>query len=86
MMNYHTNMARAKIAITIDETALDEIDRLIAQGTYRNRSQAIQVAIEDRLARIYRSRLAAECAKLIKSEEQALAEEGYSGDTKWPEY
>ncbi|HEV8658318.1 MAG TPA: ribbon-helix-helix domain-containing protein [Thermoanaerobaculia bacterium] len=79
-------MARAKIAITLDKDALAEIDRLVKEGVYPNRSQAIEAAVEERLARLQRSRLAAECAKLDKSEEQALAEEGYSGENEWPEY
>ncbi len=79
-------MARAKIAITLDKAALAEIDRLVKRGVYPNRSQAIEAAIAERLARIHRSRLAMECARLDKSEEQALAEEGYSGESQWPEY
>jgi Arc/MetJ-type ribon-helix-helix transcriptional regulator len=79
-------MARAKIAITLNEATLSEIDRLVKRGVYPNRSQAIEAAVAERLARIHRSRLAAESAKLDKSEEQALAGEGYSGESEWPEY
>jgi Arc/MetJ-type ribon-helix-helix transcriptional regulator len=79
-------MARAKIAITVDETALAEVDRLVREGVYPNRSQAIESAVKERLGRIRQSRLARECAKLDKSEEQALADEGYAGESEWPEY
>ncbi|HUP59175.1 MAG TPA: ribbon-helix-helix domain-containing protein [Thermoanaerobaculia bacterium] len=79
-------MGRAKIAITVDEQALAEIDRLVRQGVFPNRSKAIEEAVQDRIARIHRSRLAEECAKLDKAEEQALAEEGYLGESEWPEY
>jgi Arc/MetJ-type ribon-helix-helix transcriptional regulator len=79
-------MARAKIAITLDEHSLSEIDRLVRQGVYPNRSQAIEAAVAERLAREHRSRLARECAKLDRTEEQALAEEGMSGEGEWPEY
>jgi len=79
-------MGRAKIAITVDEQALAEIDRLVGQGVYPNRSKAIEDALQERIARLRRSRLARECAKLDRAEEQALAEEGYAGEREWPEY
>ena len=79
-------MGRAKIAITIDEHALAEIDRLVREGVYANRSKAIEAAVQDRLERSRHSRLARESAKLDKSEEQALANEGYAGESEWPEY
>ena len=79
-------MGRAKIAITVDEQALSEIDRLVREGIYPNRSKAIEDALHERIARLHRSRLASECAKLDRTEEQALADEGYSGEGEWPEY
>ncbi len=79
-------MGRAKIAITVDEHALAEIDRLVREGVYPNRSKAIESAVQDRLERARHSRLARESAKLNKSEEQALANEGYAGESEWPEY
>jgi Arc/MetJ-type ribon-helix-helix transcriptional regulator len=79
-------MGKAKIAITVDEQALAEIDRLVSDGVFPNRSQAIEEAVQDRLARVHRSRLALECAKLDRTEEQALADEGYAGEGEWPEY
>lgn len=79
-------MGRAKIAITVDENALAEIDRLVEQGVFPNRSKAFEDAIEDRISRLQRSRLARECAKLDRHEEQALADEGYAGESEWPEY
>ena len=79
-------MGRAKIAITVDEYALAEIDRLVRQGVFPNRSKAIEDALHERLTRLQRSRLARECAKLDRSEEHALANEGYAGEGEWPEY
>ena len=79
-------MSRAKIAITVDEHALAEIDRLVLEGVYPNRSRAIEAAVQERLERSRHSRLARESAKLDKSEERALANEGYVGETEWPEY
>jgi metal-responsive CopG/Arc/MetJ family transcriptional regulator len=79
-------MSRAKIAITVDENALAEIDRLVREGVFANRSKAIEEAVHDRIAKFHRSRLARECGKLDRREEQALAKEGYVGDSEWPEY
>lgn len=79
-------MARAKIAITVDKEALAEIDRLVLQGVFPNRSQAIEAAVEDILQRLQHSRLERECAKLDKAEEQAIADEGLTGESDWPEY
>ena len=79
-------MGRAKIAITVDEQALAEIDQLVKDGVFPNRSKAIEEALQDRIARFHRSRLARECAKLDRREEQALADEGYAGESEWPEY
>ena len=79
-------MGRAKIAITVDEQALKELDRLVRQGVYPNRSKAIEAAVQERVERLRHSRLMTECAKLDKAEEQAFANEGYTGDSEWPEY
>jgi Arc/MetJ-type ribon-helix-helix transcriptional regulator len=79
-------MGKAKIAITVDENALAEIDRLVREGVFPNRSRAIEEAVHDRIAKLHRSRLARECAKLDVREEQALAEEGFAGESEWPEY
>jgi len=79
-------MGRAKIAITIDEHALSEIDQLVRQGAFPSRSKAIEIAVTDRLLREQHSRLARECRKLDTAEEQAMAEEGMAGEGEWPEY
>jgi len=79
-------MGKAKIAITVDEQALAEIDRLVSEGVFPNRSQAIEEAVQERISRLHRSRLVRECAKLDRSEEQALADEGYASESEWPAY
>jgi len=80
-------MAKAKVAITLDGATLDRVDNLVRQSLFANRSQAIQGAIEEKLARLERSRLARECAKLDPAFEKALADEGISEDiSQWPEY
>jgi metal-responsive CopG/Arc/MetJ family transcriptional regulator len=80
-------MSKSKIAITIEETTLGRLDELVEQSKYPNRSQAIEEAVEEKLARLGRNRLARECAKLNPDFEKALAEEGLSEETsRWPEY
>ena len=80
-------MSRAKVAITIDERLLARLDRLVKRAVFRNRSQAIQVAVKEKLDRIDHGRLAHECSKLDPGYEKALAEEGLSGELgQWPEY
>jgi Arc/MetJ-type ribon-helix-helix transcriptional regulator len=79
-------MSRAKIAVTVDKQALAEIDRLVMNGVFPNRSQAFEISVKERLDRMRRSRLATESAKLDRAEEQALANEGYAGESEWPEY
>jgi metal-responsive CopG/Arc/MetJ family transcriptional regulator len=78
-------MPMTKIAITVDENTLREVDRWIQEHRYPNRSRAIQAALEEKLQRQHRYRLAEESAKLEVAEEQALAEEGL-GDESWPAY
>jgi metal-responsive CopG/Arc/MetJ family transcriptional regulator len=80
-------MQTAKIAITIDQGTLLRLDRLVAQKVFPSRSNAIQVAIQEKIERLDRTRLARECARLDPREEQALAEEGMAQElARWPEY
>ena len=80
-------MARSKVAISLDESTLNRLDQLVRKQVFPNRSQAIEEAVAEKLARLEKSRLAQECAKLDPSFEKALAEEGLSQDLKeWPEY
>ena len=80
-------MAKAKIAITLDEKFIGELDRLVDEQFFQNRSQAIQDAVGEKLARMKRTRLSMECAKLDPAFEKAMAEEGIAEDvSQWPEY
>jgi metal-responsive CopG/Arc/MetJ family transcriptional regulator len=80
-------MATTKVAISLDSTLLQQLDRLVAERVFSNRSQAVQDAIRDKLDRLARTRLATECAKLDISVERELADEGLTKDvTEWPEY
>ena len=71
---------KSKITITLDEEIVKQLDDLIMQQSFENRSQAIEEAVSDKLDRLKRGRLARECAKLDPIEEQELAEEGYVED------
>jgi metal-responsive CopG/Arc/MetJ family transcriptional regulator len=80
-------METAKVAISINRKILKRLDRLVKDQVFPNRSKAIQEAIEDKLNRVERTRLAKECAKLDPGAEQAMAEEGLSEELeRWPEY
>ncbi len=80
-------MSSVKVAITIDQENLIRVDNLVSKGVFPSRSRAIAEAVAEKLARMERSRLAAECAKLDPASEQALAEEGMGLELgTWPEY
>jgi len=80
-------MGRSKVAISLDASTLERLDQLVKKRVFPNRSQAIEEAVAEKLARLEQSRLAQECAKLDPAFEKALAEEGLSQDlSEWPEY
>ena len=79
-------MMASKIAITIDEELLKRLDELVAERKYPSRSRAIQEAVEEKLKRLNRSRLAREATRLDPVNEQELAEEGIEEDfAGWPD-
>lgn len=80
-------MGKAKIAITLDKQSIGELDRLVKEDVFQNRSQAIQEAITEKLLRLKKTRLIDESSKLEQVFERKLAEEGLTTDMKeWPEY
>ena len=80
-------MNKAKIAVTIDQNIIERLDRFVRKHVFANRSRAIQEAVQEKLQRMERSRLARECAKLDPAFEKTMAEEGLTEDTsKWPKY
>jgi metal-responsive CopG/Arc/MetJ family transcriptional regulator len=79
---------KTKLAVTLDSNLVGEVDNLLVkERRFANRSQAIEVAVSEKLQRLAQTRLARECARLDPSERRPLAEEGLAGgkDT-WPEY
>jgi len=80
-------MPMAKVAVTIDERLLREVDRWVAAGEFPSRSQAVQVALARLREEIARRRsLLGELARLDPDEERALAEESMAADVDWPAY
>lgn len=80
-------MPRSKVAISLDPETLERVDRLVRRGAFPSRSRAIEAALEEKLERLERGRLAREVAKLDPAFERAMAEEGMTEDvSSWPAY
>lgn len=80
-------MGAAKFAISVDETLLKKLDRLVKKGIFPNRSRAFQAALKEKIDRLERTRLASECAKLDKVAEQKMAEDISPEEFEsWPAY
>jgi metal-responsive CopG/Arc/MetJ family transcriptional regulator len=80
-------MPKTKVALTLDAKLLERVDELVAKQRFRNRSQAVEAALADKIQRLARTRLARESAKLNPREEKCLADEGLADDLeRWPEY
>lgn len=80
-------MSVSKVTISIESGLLRRVDYLVKSRVFSNRSQAIQAAVEEKVARLDNNRLAQECAKLDKAQEQALADEGLASEVaEWLEY
>lgn len=80
-------MSVAKVTISIEAGLLKQVDYLVKEQVFASRSQAIQLAIEEKISRLRQNRLARECAKLDKVEEQSLADLGLASEAElWPEY
>ncbi len=80
-------MSVAKITISIDEQLLNRLDTLVRSHVFPSRSQAVQAAVQEKIAQLGKTRLAQECAKLDPVEEQVLAEEGLAAEVaQWPPY
>ena len=65
---------------------MHRLDQLVKDRVFPSRSRAIQDAVEEKLKRLERSRLARECSMLDPTEERAIADEGMSEELeRWPE-
>jgi len=74
-----------KIAVTLDQKTVADLDRWVREGRYSNRSRALQSAVDLLVERQKRSQLTRELGRLDPAEEKQMAEEGF-GDRSWPEY
>jgi Arc/MetJ-type ribon-helix-helix transcriptional regulator len=80
-------MPKTKVALTLETMLVNRVDELVAKQRFRNRSQAVEAALVEKLDRLARRRLAREAAKLDPAEEQRLADEGLTAAAEtWPEY
>lgn len=80
-------MPKTKVALTLDSGLLEQVDALVERRRFRNRSQAVETALADKLHRLARTRLAREVAKLNPNDEKQLADEGLADTLEaWPEY
>jgi len=80
-------MPTAKIAITISEPTLLKLDRLVKERRYPNRSRAIQEALEEKISRLERNRLAEALQCIDPVAEKQDAEEGMFDEVDtWPTY
>ena len=80
-------MPKTKVALTLDTELLERVDELVAKQRFRNRSQAVEAALADKIHRLARTRLARESAKLSPKTEKRLAAEGLiDALDSWPEY
>jgi len=78
-------MPSAKVAVTIEDKLLREVDRWVASGEYPNRSRAVQdglLSLREKRAR--RRRLLRELARLDPAEERGLTEEVLRDEVRWP--
>ena len=71
----HNNPKYAAMIESVDQSVgkiLDKLDRLVRIRIFANRSQAIEIAIEEKLQRLEQTRLARECAKLNPDFEKVI--------------
>jgi Arc/MetJ-type ribon-helix-helix transcriptional regulator len=74
-----------KIAVSLDQSTVADLDGWVREGKYPNRSRALQSAVNLLSEREKRTRLGRELARIDPNEEKRLAEQGL-GDDGWPEY
>jgi Arc/MetJ-type ribon-helix-helix transcriptional regulator len=80
-------MTTVKVAVTVDEELLREVDRWVAAGEFPSRSRVVQRALAQlREERNKRRSLVRQLANLDPAEERALAEERLEADVAWPAY
>ncbi len=72
-------MSVAKVAISMDRDLVVELDRLVERRLFASRSQAVQAAVREKVARLKRLRLAEECARWIRSTKKPWRKRAWPG-------
>ena len=81
------SMKAAKVTISINSDLLRSVDLLVSSHEFASRSEVVQKAVQEKIARLRKSRLERECAKLDPATEQRHADEGLALELdQWPEY
>ena len=75
-------MSVEKVTVSIESGLLRRVDHLVKARVFSNRSQAIQTAVQEKVARMESNCLARECLKLDKVQEQKLADEGLASEAR----
>lgn len=57
-------MSTSKVVISIDKELLKKLDYMVDGKVFSNRSQAIQMALREKIERMEHGRLVRECMKL----------------------
>ena len=81
----HAEEVVQKIAVTLDQRTVADLDRWVKEGRYPNRSRALQSAVNVLSELEKRTRLVRELAKIDPKEEKQLAEQGLCHGAR-PEY
>ena len=80
-------MSATKVDVSIDDLLLQRLDDFVKNGNFRDRSEAVQQALSEKIERLDADSFARECAKLDPKAEQQLADEGLAADlSSWPKY
>jgi metal-responsive CopG/Arc/MetJ family transcriptional regulator len=80
-------MSIVKVTVSIEAELLKKVDYLVKTKVFPNRSQAIQIAVQEKVSKIDQNRLERECKKLDKAQEQAMADFGLASEvSEWQEY
>ena len=66
-----------KIAVTLDQRTVADLDRWVREGRYPNRSRALQSAVNLLSEREKRTRLARELAKIDPQRGKAVGRTGF---------
>lgn len=73
-------MKKLKIAVSLDESLVQQLDELVANDTVESRSQFLQLALMQSLKQLRKKAMYEACSKLSASDQVELAELGADED------